>query len=238
MSNSHNEKIVCPICGKESEITIWDSINIDSNPMIKKQVFDGSIFNFVCPECGYKINLSYDCLYNDVESHMMIYHVTDDKDIHQLIKMLNQSFMSFICLNAREFSHKSHCRIVINDPNAWREKIMIFNEGYDDRVIELIKLFIINKIDDEKLLKKIEYCYFEANKHDDRENSESLIFMDINYKYLTEVKFDQCLYNKIAEMLIKPYDSLVENNFKSEYIIDEDWALKVIETVKNMEQKS
>lgn len=75
----------CPKCGKEFEITVYESINTSLNPELREKVLDGSIFNFKCPHCGEVHNLPYPFLYHDMKNQTMIYQndYADLMDIYE-----------------------------------------------------------------------------------------------------------------------------------------------------------
>lgn len=46
MSRPRKETVTCPKCGKESDITIWDTLNAEMNPKEKQQLFRWHHFSF------------------------------------------------------------------------------------------------------------------------------------------------------------------------------------------------
>ena len=41
----------CSKCGKQSEITIYRSINVSENPELEERLRNGSLFIWECPHC-------------------------------------------------------------------------------------------------------------------------------------------------------------------------------------------
>ena len=56
MSKHHTEIIKCPHCGNESEITIWDTINVELDPHLKEKVLRADIYRFICPVKGIMVS--------------------------------------------------------------------------------------------------------------------------------------------------------------------------------------
>lgn len=72
MSSFRENKITCPACQKEGSYTVWDSINVDLDPNMKQKVMDGSLFIWVCPNCGKSFNVPYSFLYHDMTHKLMV----------------------------------------------------------------------------------------------------------------------------------------------------------------------
>lgn len=72
MSSFRNITIMCPNCKTEGAYTIWDSVNVDLDPEMKSKVMDGSLFEWVCPNCKTSFHAPYSFLYHDMTHHFMI----------------------------------------------------------------------------------------------------------------------------------------------------------------------
>lgn len=72
MSSFININITCPKCNHEGTFHVWNSINVDLNPELKPKVMDGSIFDWVCPNCMNKTRAPYPFLYHDMTHHFMV----------------------------------------------------------------------------------------------------------------------------------------------------------------------
>lgn len=76
MSISNKEKIPCPQCKHEEEVTLWASINVSLNPELKEKLFQAKINQFKCNQCGYETYISIPLFYNDMDREFSIqyYH--------------------------------------------------------------------------------------------------------------------------------------------------------------------
>ena len=124
MSEEHIEKVTCSKCGKESEFLVHDIISTDDSPGMKAKVREGNLFDWKCPHCGAESTLMYPMLYHQPEDKLMIYLMEPDSN------------------DNIEAPEGYTCRVT-KDVNAFLEKLAIFDEGLDDRVVELMKLFIV-----------------------------------------------------------------------------------------------
>lgn len=78
MSVFKNIKITCPDCKVEFPHVIWETINTELNPELKKKIMDETLFDCVCPHCNKKFEAPYSFLYHDVENRLMIQYNADE----------------------------------------------------------------------------------------------------------------------------------------------------------------
>ena len=108
---------------------------------------------------------------------------------------------------------------VVTDRDRFIEKLMIFDCGYDDRIIELMKFFAAKALEDGDSSKAPEDIYFDCS------NPEG-------YRWLLDypdgqsgwAEFDQGLYDFVSASWM----SDVEN--EDSVVIDGYWAYKMIES--------
>jgi len=134
MSSSTTRKFNCPGCSQSSEVTIWESINVGLDPELKQKVLDGTLFSFECPVCGHKESLVYATLYHDQERRFMTWWMpsVDGKKPHESLEELNKNRIKLLNYRLR----------LVPSLNRLKEKILIFENDLDDRVIELLKLVV------------------------------------------------------------------------------------------------
>lgn len=133
MSKPRIETITCPQCGKETEITIWESLNAQLNPEENQKLLDGTLFQYVCV-CGYAANINAAMLYHNMTHKTMVYYV-DEESVDQTDSMLTDIRTHI------DYEMDGYIYRVVTSQNALREKASILDCGLDDRVIELVKLF-------------------------------------------------------------------------------------------------
>ncbi len=205
MSRIHRETIQCPQCGKEVEVTLWDSLNGDLDPKAKQELLDGSLFNFVCPECGYETRMDYGVLYHDMTHNVMVYYVAEEA-----VAEAKSIFDSMEDVTGIKMP--GYRRRIVTNQNALREKAIIFENELDDRVIELIKCIYLA----------------HASKQYPDANIEAVFFFIADGKNILQfigdapisAEFDSSMYDTIATNFA---DILTEETDK-EVRIDLDWA--------------
>ena len=122
MSRPRKETVTCPKCGKESDITIWDTLNAEMNPKEKQQLLDGTIFRFMC-ECGYTAGIDAGMLYHNMTRHTMVYYVSEES--------VEQTENMFADIRKHgEFEMADYKYRIVTSQNALREKeVLFFTEG-------------------------------------------------------------------------------------------------------------
>lgn len=125
--------ITCPSCGGIFAFDAWTLVNARQNPEVVPKIIDGSICEFTCPSCGYSAHLFHPCLYVDPDKKVCIYLVIDED-------MALRAEAMFTDLD-NKIAATSLCRIVL-DRYAFAEKVLTFQEGLDDRALELLKFGI------------------------------------------------------------------------------------------------
>ncbi|WP_424357320.1 CpXC domain-containing protein [Methanocella sp. MCL-LM] len=65
MSTSDKINMECPECKAAQEMTVWQQINVGTNPELKEELFGWKINVFTCNSCGLKAQLPAALLYHD-----------------------------------------------------------------------------------------------------------------------------------------------------------------------------
>ncbi len=73
MSICRYKKLKCPDCGCESEVIIWDSINVQINPEAREDLLRGDLHVFKCPQCKEETGFEKSLLYHDMERDFMVW---------------------------------------------------------------------------------------------------------------------------------------------------------------------
>jgi len=220
MSMSHQETIKCPECGKDSEFTVWQSINTTLDPEMKSAVRNKSAFQFICPYCGHKANVDYGFLYHQMEDHIMIHYANSEENAQEIYKMLTEKDEANPMKDMLKdlITEKYLCRIV-RSQNQLLEKLAIFDAQMDDRIVEICKCFI--------------YMQF-LEKHPDNKDVELLMFTDEDKKHIVQIMNSEKSFG-FAEISDDFYQS-VKTRFEKDLpdlreddpIIDRKWALAVL----------
>lgn len=214
MSKTKYETLTCHQCGQKSDFILWESLNADLDPQAQAQLLDGTLFQFVCPHCGYEGHVNYSLLYHDMTHRVMVYYVLSEEAIAGTQAMFAD------VENTAGFKLPDYQKRIVISQNALREKALIFANGLDDRIIEIIKLL---------------YLANAATQFPDKTFASILFRITEDGKYTLEFDLpdDEPLW---AEIPTQMYEN-VQNDFAatlaelgdSDTIVDLDWAKNLLQ---------
>lgn len=149
MSTQTSKEVSCPHCGAAVKTPMWPGINAKENPELRGRVLDETLFDWECPECGYRARLMYPCLYHDPDRGFMVYAVPNGSGREFQPVDVAEKFPQLVGLKKR----------VVPTLAQLKEKVLIFEAGLDDIAVELVKYALAGVLR-EKYGKKTENGYF------------------------------------------------------------------------------
>lgn len=200
MSINSKQSVKCPQCGHLSDITVWNSITVKDSPDLKSDLLSGKVNMFKCASCGYVALMSIPMLYHDEDKKLMIsFSPTNDS-------VLKQQLFDNIRNSSRESGEleklEGYNLRFITDYNELLEKILIFDNGLNDKTIEVIKLMVLSQDVDKSEQRN---CRFGKSENG---NIEFMIHDFIeNQIYTSLVPMDtyEQVNNSLLESGMKPY---------------------------------
>lgn len=208
---------VCDHCHSTNEFDVTEYVNAQRNPQLKEKLIEGKLFLQRCPKCGSE---------NIVVSSMLY----EDDDLHYLVEMVpagdtktgKHLERKYLSQDAQDNAGRYQKRVV-HEPNDLLEKIAVFEEGLDDRVIEIMKLSAAAAILNRQKI-DVSGMYFSPS-----ENGREFDVLVKNEFYGT-IPFQQKLYDQIRDS----YLPLLNSHEASASLVDMDWALEVIRSKKGL----
>lgn len=210
MLNSQKE-IKCPKCGTMTEMMVWESINAAEAPDLKADILARKINILECRECSQTALVSAPLLYTDEEKKLMIYFAPckDAEEKKKLYEEVRRNTKSEIK------SIEGYNLRFVTEYNELMEKILIFDNGFNDKTIEFLKMLILvqepQKAEHRSaVFGKVEHDYIEFMVRDIKENQV----------YTTNIPMST--YDTLKEQLkssgVKPYSfdwEIVDLNYAS-----------------------
>lgn len=210
MSQSAMQEITCPKCGKKTSFLVWDSINTLQNPEMKEKVRNDEAFRFHCPECGAAAMLNYNFLYHQQEDKVLIFVNADGSNCKEMEQILDQRGNAFDGYKKR----------IVMSYNEFKEKLLILDAGFDDRIVEIIKSSIWDNVDAHYKDKEIDEIYFATNE----DGAHGFLFRKQG-QMIASMEFDEALYKAIKDSAL----DRIETASKNDLHINREWAKKIIE---------
>ena len=147
MSINTKRQIKCPSCGESVEMTLWQSVTADDSPDLKDDVLKGKINIFRCPSCSQVALVPEPMLYTDAKNRLMISFSPCEGDagcdLFEKVKDTSRKSGELDALDGYNLRFAT-------EYNELLEKILIFDNGLNDKPIEVIKLLVLMQ-DEEKM---------------------------------------------------------------------------------------
>lgn len=219
-ANSMNFSAHCPFCGKVFDYALYPEIHIPGDRKLKKLVLNKTLYFPKCPYCREEFKLRPNCIYHD-ENRKEIFIVTDlpDATFENLLKSGDIHFNNLRTEDdLMEFVKGTYKRRVVHDVDAFREKILLSDNNYDDRIIELIKLSLSVLI--EKDSGKHVYRIFLEETAGSQLEFTAILGNCAPFEYAT-IKSHAVFYNQYRDRYLKKLGRPEEDEYIS---TDQKWA--------------
>ena len=131
----------CPSCGIDVEVRLLDGIDTGRVPWAREAILERTLHQFRCDGCGQKLDVETSNVYTDFPRGHYIALEPEGGDWRALSQQHRQAFDQAFLFGppvAREIGRSLVHRLVFG-LEALREKLVIWDAGLDDRVVETLK---------------------------------------------------------------------------------------------------
>jgi hypothetical protein len=94
MSKKRLIEIECPKCKINVNITLWSSLNAQVDPEAKRDLLQGKINIFQCPDCNFETPVVTPFLYHDIESKFYVQY-------YPFKNLEDENFFDYFLLNGK-----------------------------------------------------------------------------------------------------------------------------------------
>jgi len=152
MTDIRKEDCVCPHCNNGFKTNLYHSINVSLNSSLKTKLFKGEINGVTCPTCKKEIVVATPLLYHDMNNRLWLQVTWEDEEDWKQVEENYRNFLTkiitghpiFARLGPKEEMYK---RRLVFGYEQLAEKVVIFDSGLDDRVIEYLKFLYLGSLD-------------------------------------------------------------------------------------------
>lgn len=147
--------VECPHCKQPGFIESSPRIVSSRDEHATEQLLKGKLFKYTCPMCHKTTSMIYDCLYHDTKHRAFMMFSTSknpEKNVPALEELRRRMEESLVLSGETEgetpvagtpsFKFEHYQVRLVTQSFQFFEKARIWNDGYDDRVIELMKVAI------------------------------------------------------------------------------------------------
>lgn len=197
-----NIELQCPECHESFHADIYPSINVQMDEGLKNKVLGGQLFDFECAHCHSTFHVPYPVLYHDMEKKLLI-QFTPETDLSKTKEVLDH-------VDKKE----DYTIRIVDSYRNWIEKLLIYENGLDDRIMELYKLLVLSQYDDVSNLNGLYYWNIQTLQEPhyvlvlDEKKSDKIHFMPFNLE----------VYKQVEEVFLP--------DIQQEYIVDAKWAVR------------
>lgn len=212
------KKIKCPVCGAEQEVTVWESVNVSEAPDLKADILSRKVNIFECSECSAAALVPAMLLYTDEQKKLMIYFAPcredEKKNVYsELVKNTKEEIKTLDKYNLR----------FVTDYNDFMEKILIYDNALDDKVIEFLKMLV--------LMQEPEKAEFRKAMYGKTENGYiEFMITDSKEKQVYTTHIDMSTYDNLKNEL--KASGVKEYSFEWE-IVDINYASRLLMGMNN-----
>lgn len=150
MSNFYPYDLACPTCGHRFLVELAAGIPITRMPQVREQILDGTFHVFPCPSCGKPTAVEASMVYTDVQRGQYVGVESAAGLSWQAALMRHQTVFEDCFVNApsvaRDIGRTVKKRIVFGF-RALREKLLLWDAGLDDYVVEAVKGDLARELD-------------------------------------------------------------------------------------------
>lgn len=220
MADFVHEEVSCPHCKTRSPYTFYLYVDGQSHPELLKRCRDGSMFDFTCPSCGKVSRIGYPMLYHDAKNQAM-YFVAGERDAMTAMQALMAGAQAHGIEDAAGYTARA-----VLGPIQLMEKLILLEQGMDDRTIELYKASVRPLIADE---------YHEAQIRNifvmDVEGDLMLAVNTENGLLPAAIPVDREMYEEIHGM----YSAFYPQDPFLNLFVDETWAADFMKPADNLQ---
>lgn len=238
MSKSYMHEHKCPKCGNVFEFEVHESVNVDIDPDMKAKVLSAEIFLPQCPKCGERELVLYPMLYHDMTHKFMIQFTSPDgidEFEYMVVPKETGDKQRDELLGLIRDMNKGYIRRATSDLMELFDKIEILENGFDDRIVEVIRYEIISHTKDEikskKLKGKIESTAIRMLENNEgRKSLVCIVTLSGKQEQLFyEIKDDlySMQYKRYKDRLPYYDNCLVDQDFADKFIYDYKMHLPV-----------
>lgn len=141
MAELKKQKITCPKCKREVDINVWTKIELPYDAEQREQVLRNMLFKVGCETCKETFTIAYKCQYNDMERRFLLWvaPAMDEKTQNEIAAYNHRLTVD----NTLRLAQGGYRYRIVRSDNELREKVIIFEDGLDDRFVETMKIVYV-----------------------------------------------------------------------------------------------
>ena len=209
--------ITCPQCHGTFTFTTYPAIDTKDDGMWAEKVRTGEAFLGKCPHCGWETHYDYSFLYKEREKNFLMYYAANEADYKSGYAMMTGHDPM---VDWEKIS--SWTRRVVTSREDVLEKLMILDDGLDDRIIEILKALAFVSLHQHKPELSVDTVLFDRG-------SDGNHYFRFSEKgnVVAAYAFERPMYERVKRNLGENLRHLTGG----EVVINSQWAVKALQTL-------
>ena len=146
MTSSETTEMSCPRCGHLQTVEFYRSVNVTINPELRGELFGHGLNIACCERCGSTGFLPVPMFYHDMALRFLILldstNALGDDTTHIFEVFMGKGIVPPAFASMIGDLHQQYRTRIVSTYDRMLEKILVFEAGLDDRIIELLSYFI------------------------------------------------------------------------------------------------
>ena len=215
-------QLPCPRCEKGIDFDTYEFIELGQNAEVKEKILKGTLFSVRCPDCGARFLAPFPVLVHVPEMNAMVQFspLAEGENLEDKVKALTDGIAEQEHLFA-EFlpgvSKKMEMPLRLTlTPVEFFEKVSALDAGLDDRVLEIMKVLMLQELAADPDWSDVRSFVFSRAK-----GEETLLALDASRRAVAQFPFDREMFDDLARQL-----TFADNR---RVLIDARWAQHVVD---------
>lgn len=198
MSISRTVNITCPSCGTPQEVTLYDAINVETDPQLKDALMHNQLNRVLCADCELDFRIDLPVLYSDPKNNILIHWIpeNDETPRERILGEFDRSMEEMNSMVPEDIELPS-VRLVLSRVELV-ELIFLIEAGLNPRVVEYVKYSIftrnVEKVDPHKVRLLL-------NVQDSTDEEMCFVVQDAQSQELGEIlRYGRSAYQSMCEL--------------------------------------
>lgn len=222
MSDTTPATLSCPRCDKALDFKTHEFIEFGLDADLKEKILKGTLFSAQCPDCGARFLAPFPVLVHVPAMNAMVQYspLADGEKVEEKAQALTAAIAEQADLFA-EFmpgiSKKMDLPVRLTmTPVEFFEKVAVLDAGLDDRVLEIMKVLMLQELATDPDWSDVRGFVFSRAK-----GEETFLAIDASRRAVAQFPFDRDMFDDLAKEL-----TFADNR---RVLIDARWAQHVVD---------
>ena len=168
MSQKRTHEIACPLCGREQEVELWDSIDVEEEPELRDRLLAGHVNRVECAGCKKPFRIDMPLVYHDRGQGIFIHYepLVGGRTLAQATKGFQAALKELETLMPGDLPPLEIHLVV--EWSELVERIFLLEEGLDARLVEHVK-YMMYQQNPEKISAEQKNLLFDAQDSTDEQ---------------------------------------------------------------------